>query len=45
MEPGQFTKQHKGEITSVEHLKHGSRFTVLDHSTFQTLHIITNSAR
>lgn len=42
---GQFTKRHKGEITNVEHLKHGSRFTVLDHNTFQTLHVITNSAR
>lgn len=40
---GQFTKSHKGEITGVEHLKHGSRFTVLNHTSFETLHVITSA--
>lgn len=36
----EFSQRHKGEILSREELKHGVRFEVLDHSTYEVLHVV-----
>lgn len=36
----EFSQRRRGEILSREELKHGIRFEVLDHSTYEVLHVV-----
>lgn len=36
----EFSRRHRGEVLSREELKHGIRFVVLDHATFEKVHVV-----